>query len=81
MSAALVLCCGRDEAEVRRRAERIGHDVEWLRSGQLAGTPGELVERIGEYSEIGASRLYLQTLDLTDMDHLRLVAAEVMTKV
>jgi F420-dependent oxidoreductase-like protein len=81
MSAALVLCCGRDEAEVRRRAERIGHDVEWLRSGQLAGTPGELVERIGEYAEIGASRLYLQTLDLTDMDHLRLVAAEVMTKV
>jgi F420-dependent oxidoreductase-like protein len=81
MSAALVLCCGETDAEVRRRAERIGHDVEWLRAGQLAGTPAELVERVGEYAAVGASRLYLQTLDLTDMEHLRLVASEVMTKV
>lgn len=81
LSAALVLCCGRDDAEVRRRAEAIGHDVGWLRAGQLGGTPAQLAERIGEYSAIGAGRLYLQTLDLSDMDHLELVASEVARQV
>ncbi len=81
LSAALVVCCGRDDAEVRRRAAAIGHDVQPLRASGLGGTPGELVERIGEYAAIGASRLYLQTLDLTDLDHLELVAADVMPQV
>jgi F420-dependent oxidoreductase-like protein len=81
LSAALVLCCGRDDAELRRRADAVGEDLDGLRSGQLGGTPAELVERISEYAEIGATRLYLQTLDLHDMDHLELVAAEVMPQV
>jgi F420-dependent oxidoreductase-like protein len=77
LSAALVLCCGRNEAEVARRAERIGADPTALRVGQLAGTVDDVVDRIGEYAGLGASRLYLQTLDLADMDHLALVAHEV----
>ncbi len=80
-SNALVLCCGRDEAEVRRRAEAIGRDADELRRDGLAGTPDELVDRIGEYAAVGASRLYLQVLDLADLDHLELVAADVMSKV
>jgi alkanesulfonate monooxygenase len=80
-SNALVLCCGKDDAEVARRADAIGHDLDDLRASGLAGTPAELVDRIGQYAELGSSRIYLQTLDLTDLDHLELVAGEVMPHV
>jgi len=81
LSAALVLCCGRDDAEVKRRGEAIGQSVEQLRRGQAAGTVAEVVERINEYAVLGASRIYLQTLDLSDLDHLELVASEVAPQV
>jgi alkanesulfonate monooxygenase SsuD/methylene tetrahydromethanopterin reductase-like flavin-dependent oxidoreductase (luciferase family) len=76
-SAALILCCGRTDAEVKRRAEKIGHDATALRGAHAAGTVAEVVETIGRYAEIGAGRVYLQTLDLSDLDHLELVATEV----
>lgn len=76
-SAALVLCCGRDEAEFARRADAIGREVGELRTNGAAGTPAEVVEKIGRYSEIGARRIYLQVLDMSDLDHLDLVASEV----
>jgi F420-dependent oxidoreductase-like protein len=78
LSSALVLCCGRDEAEFGRRAAAIGREPAELRANGLAGTPAELVDRIGRYAELGATRIYLQTLDLDDLAHLELVAAEVM---
>jgi F420-dependent oxidoreductase-like protein len=81
LSAALVLCCGRDDAEVVRRGEAIGQSVDQLRRGQAAGTVAEVVERIGQYAEAGASRIYLQTLDLGDLDHLDLVASDVARQV
>ncbi|MFG1740997.1 LLM class F420-dependent oxidoreductase [Micromonospora chalcea] len=80
-SNALVLCCGRNEAEVKRRAEAIGRDPDELRANGAAGTPAEVVETLGRYAETGSSRAYLQVLDLTDLDHLELVAAEVMPHV
>lgn len=80
-SSALVLCVGETQAELSRRAAAIGREVDELRENGLAGTPQEVVDKIGRYAESGQSRLYLQTLDLQDLDHLRLVAAEVMPQV
>ncbi len=80
-SNALVLCCGDDEAEVARRADAIGRDVDELRRHGLAGTPGEVVDKIGRYAEAGSERIYLQVLDLADLDHLELVAEKVMPQV
>jgi F420-dependent oxidoreductase-like protein len=81
-SVALVACVGRDDAEVRRRAEAIGRDVDELRRNGLAGTPDEVVDRIGQWRErTGAERLYLQMLDLSDLAHTELVAAEVLAQV
>ncbi len=77
-SSALVLCVGETDADVVRRAEAIGRDADELRENGLAGTVPEVVEKIGRYAESGQSRLYLQTLDLSDLDHLRLVAEEVV---
>jgi alkanesulfonate monooxygenase len=77
-SAAQVLCCGRDGAEIARRAHAIGREVDELREHGLAGTPEEVVAKARTFGDAGASRLYLQVLDLGDHDHLELVAAEVM---
>ncbi|MBF6328495.1 LLM class F420-dependent oxidoreductase [Nocardia transvalensis] len=80
-SAAQVLCVGRDDAEVARRAAAIGREVDELKQNGLAGTPAEVVDKIGRYrEETGITRLYLQVLDLADLDHLELVAAEVAPK-
>ncbi|GLZ60227.1 LLM class F420-dependent oxidoreductase [Micromonospora parva] len=79
-SNALVLCCGRDDAEVARRAAAIGREPDELRANGLAGTPAEVLDTIGRYAEIGSQRLYLQVLDLSDLEHLELVASEVMAK-
>jgi hypothetical protein len=45
------------------------------------GTPGEIVEMIGKFGQIGAEHFYLQILDLSDFDHLELLAAEVLPQV
>ena len=80
-SNALVLCVGSNEAEVERRAAAIGRDTGDLRASGLAGTPQEVVDTIARYAALGAERLYLQVLDLADLDHLALVAADVMPHV
>ncbi|PZS24863.1 MAG: LLM class F420-dependent oxidoreductase [Pseudonocardiales bacterium] len=76
-SVADVLCVGRDDAELARRAAVIGRDVADLRENAFGGTPAEVVARIGEFAALGATRIYLQVLDLTDLDHLDLVASDV----
>jgi F420-dependent oxidoreductase-like protein len=77
-SAAQVLCCGRDEDEIAHRAAAIGRDVAELREHGMAGTPRELIDRAAHFADAGTTRLYLQVLDLSDLEHLDLVAAEVM---
>ncbi|MFN8157537.1 MAG: LLM class F420-dependent oxidoreductase [Candidatus Nanopelagicales bacterium] len=81
LSAAQVLCCGRDEDEVVRRAAAIGREVDELRENGLAGTPDEVVAKARAFRDAGAERMYLQVLDLSDLEHLELVAAEVMPRV
>ncbi len=80
-STALVLCVGADDAEVARRAAAIDRDPGELRAHGVAGTVAEVVDRIGALRDAGVQRLYLQTLDLHDLDHLELVAAEVAPRV
>ncbi|MEU9715383.1 LLM class F420-dependent oxidoreductase [Streptomyces sp. NPDC047976] len=77
-SNALVVCVGKDDAEVARRAAAIGREVDELKANGLAGSPDEVVEKLGTYSAIGSSRVYLQLLDLGDLDHLELISARVL---
>jgi F420-dependent oxidoreductase-like protein len=76
-SSALTVCVGRDEAELARRATAIGRSVDDVRATALGGTVAEVVDGLGRYAEAGATRVYLQVLDLADLDHLDLIAAEV----
>jgi F420-dependent oxidoreductase-like protein len=73
-SVAQVVCCGRTPDEQQKRAASIGRDLDELREHGLAGTPAEVAARIAEFTGIGATRVYLQVLDLDDLDHLGLLA-------
>ncbi|MCX4528616.1 MULTISPECIES: LLM class F420-dependent oxidoreductase [unclassified Streptomyces] len=79
-SNALVVCVGKNDAEVARRAAAIGREVDELKANGLAGSPAEVVEKIGTYGAIGSSRVYLQLLDLDDLDHLELISTQVLSQ-
>ncbi|MFG1750166.1 LLM class F420-dependent oxidoreductase [Streptosporangium sandarakinum] len=81
LSVAQTVAVGADEAEAARRARAAGHDLAALRANGLAGTPAEVAEKIGRFAELGAEHLYLQVMDLSDLDHLELIAAEVLPHV
>jgi F420-dependent oxidoreductase-like protein len=80
-SIAQVVCVGRDGAEIARRAAAIGREVDELRENGLAGTPAEVAAKLQAYAAAGAERAYLQVLDLSDLEHLELIAAEVLPNV
>jgi F420-dependent oxidoreductase-like protein len=80
-SVALVVACGSDEAEFVRRADAIHRAPAELRANGAAGTPAEVIDKLRAYSEVGAETVYLQVLDLEDLDHLHLLARDVMPAV
>jgi alkanesulfonate monooxygenase SsuD/methylene tetrahydromethanopterin reductase-like flavin-dependent oxidoreductase (luciferase family) len=80
-SVALCVACGEDDTEVDRRAAAAGHDPAGLREYGLAGTPEQVVAKIETYRAAGAQRVYLQVLDLDDLDHLDLLGSAVLPEV
>ena len=80
-SVALVTCCGIDDDEVASRAARIGREVEELKENGLAGSPSEIVAKLEDYAKIGVTRVYLQILDIDDLQHVELLASQVLSRV
>jgi F420-dependent oxidoreductase-like protein len=78
-SSTQVVVCGRDQAEIDRRLEAAAAVAP---PGQIpfGGTPDALVERFEALRAIGTSRIYLRLFDLTDLDHLELIASEVLRR-
>ena len=79
-SVALVAVLGEDEASFARRAAAIGRAPAELREHGLAGTPSEFADRLGLLEELGVQRVYLQTLDLADLEHVELLAAHTVRR-
>jgi F420-dependent oxidoreductase-like protein len=77
-SVAQVVCCGSTEAEVARRAAAIGRAPDELRRNGAAGLPEEVVATLERFAEAGATRCYLQVLDLADLDHVALLGETVL---
>lgn len=77
-SVAQVICCGEDDEQVERRAGVIGRSADDLRENAIAGTPAQVLDMLAAFAEAGADRVYLQTLDMTDLDHVRLVGDQVL---
>jgi F420-dependent oxidoreductase-like protein len=80
-SVAQVVCCGSTPDEVARRAGAIGREPDELRRNGAAGLPDEVLATLERFASAGATRCYLQVLDLSDLDHLRLLASEVLGQV
>ncbi|MDY7529504.1 MULTISPECIES: LLM class F420-dependent oxidoreductase [unclassified Cryobacterium] len=76
-SVALIAVAGRDESEFARRAAAVGREPAELREHGLAGTAAEIVDRLGALAEAGVDTVYLQIMDLADLDHLDFIAREV----
>lgn len=76
-STVVAVCCGADETEVARRARALGRSPGELRQNGAAGTPNEVADRIRAQAAAGVQRVYLQVFDLSDLDHLNLIAEEV----
>jgi len=76
-SIANTTVCGVDDDEVTRRAVAIGRRPDRLGS-TIHGTPAQVIEQVAAYRDAGADTVYFQLLDLRDLDHARLLAAEVL---
>ena len=77
-SAALTICCGGNSDEFQRRAASIGRQPDELRQNGAAGLPRQVAETLRAWVAAGASRIYLQLMDARDVEHLELIAAEVV---
>jgi F420-dependent oxidoreductase-like protein len=76
-SAALVACVGADESEFARRAAAIGREPDELRLNGVAGSVAQAADTLSTWRAAGVKRIYLQILDLTDLDHMDLIAEAV----
>jgi alkanesulfonate monooxygenase len=76
-STAVVVCAAVDEAGVVRRAAAIGRDPDELRRNGAAGTIDETAATLRRWIDAGVDRIYLQILDLADLEHLDVLASEV----
>ncbi|WP_130176944.1 LLM class F420-dependent oxidoreductase [Cryobacterium sp. SO1] len=77
-STALIAVAGADEAAFTRRAAAVGRERAELREHGIAGTTGEVVDRLGALAADGVECVYLQIMDLADLDHLDFIAREVV---
>jgi F420-dependent oxidoreductase-like protein len=80
-SAATTICCGSHEAQLERRAAKTGQSLENLRQYATAGTPNEVVDRLGQFAEAGAEVMYLQLLDMDDLEQIELLGEEVLPRI
>ena len=77
-SVAQVIAIGKNDAEIARRAAAIGREVDELKENGLCGTPQEVIDKIGMWRDHEVQTIYLQMLDLSDLEHLDIIASEVM---
>ena len=82
LSAALPTVVASTPADLERRCAAVGIDPAQAgaaaESNVLVGTPAQVVEKLGRLRDVGADRVYLQCVDMTDLEHLDLIAAEVL---
>ncbi|MEU7930317.1 LLM class F420-dependent oxidoreductase [Micromonospora echinofusca] len=80
LSAGIVVAIGRTDSEAQRRAAPLHVKSALPPEDPVVGSPAQLVDRIGEFAAIGATRVHLRLIDFADLDHLELIAAEVLPR-
>ena len=77
-TVALPTVVASSDADYLRRLAAIGADADTFAEVNIAGSPDAAVEKLLRLRELGADRVYLQLVDLRDLEHLELIAAEVL---
>ena len=77
-TVALPTVVATNEADYHRRLAAIDADPDTFADVNVAGTPEAAIEKMLRLKELGADRVYLQLVDMTDLEHLELIAAEVL---
>ncbi|WP_250005954.1 LLM class F420-dependent oxidoreductase [Actinoplanes sp. M2I2] len=77
-SAGIVVAIGRTDAEAARRAAPLHVKSALPPEDPVVGSPDQLVQRIGEMREIGATRVHLRLTEMDDLDHVDLIAGAVL---
>ncbi|WFE42386.1 LLM class F420-dependent oxidoreductase [Micromonospora sp. WMMD998] len=78
LSAGIVVAIGRTDAEARRRAAPLHVTSALPPEDPVVGSPAQLVDRLGEFAAVGTTRAHLRLIDFDDLDHVELIAAEVL---
>ncbi|MFD2765673.1 LLM class F420-dependent oxidoreductase [Micromonospora eburnea] len=78
LSTGIVVAVGRTDAEAQRRAAPLHVKSALPPEDPVVGSPAQLVDRLGEFAAIGATRAHLRLIDFADLDHLELIATEVL---
>src|SRR3954453_1314994 len=74
LSAGVVVAIGRTDAEAADRAAPLHVPSALPPEDPVIGSPAQLVQRLGELAEAGATRVHLRVIDMADLDHLDLIA-------
>ncbi|MFI5832350.1 LLM class F420-dependent oxidoreductase [Micromonospora sp. NPDC051300] len=78
LSAGIVVAVGRTDAEAQRRAAPLHVTSALPPEDPVVGSPAQLVDRLGEFAAVGTTRVHLRLIDFDDLDHVELIAAEVL---
>jgi F420-dependent oxidoreductase-like protein len=81
MSVTYQVICGVTEAEARRRLERLGPPGERMLANGVVGTPAQIADALGRFAADGCEVAYLHIFDIDDLEHIRLIGAEVVPQV
>ncbi len=80
LSTTLPVCCGETRADAERRAATLGEaGARMLRLG-VVGRPADVVCRLEELAAAGVDTTYFHIYDPADLDHIRLLGAEVLKR-
>ena len=81
MSVTSQVICGSTRAEAEARLERLGEPGRRMLSRGTVGDVPSVVGALQELQAAGAEVAYLHIFDIDDLDHLRLIGAEVLPQV
>ncbi|MEU8610537.1 LLM class F420-dependent oxidoreductase [Actinoplanes sp. NPDC048791] len=81
LSAGIVVALGRTDEEAQRRAAPLHVPSALPPEDPVVGSPDALVQRIGEFAAIGATRVHLRVIDMSDLEHVELIASRVLPQV
>jgi F420-dependent oxidoreductase-like protein len=80
LSVAVPTLAGGSTADLERRAAVLDTSVEQWRAkgGNIAGGRDEIVAKVERLRALGASRVYIQLMDLRDLDQVEFLGTEVL---